>query len=38
VELTTRRYASGEVAGRISKCSDATLRSYLFEAAAKMGS
>jgi transposase len=33
--LTTRRYASGEVdwTGRISKCGDAMLRSYLFEAA-----
>src|SRR6476620_10385699 len=31
----TRRYASGEVdwTGRISKCGDAMLRSYLFEAA-----
>jgi transposase len=35
VGLTTRRYASGEVdwTGRISKCGDAMLRSYLFEAA-----
>jgi len=33
--LTTRRHASGEVdwTGRISKCGDAMLRSYLFEAA-----
>ena len=33
--LTPRRYQSGEVdmAGRISKCGDALLRSYLFEAA-----
>jgi transposase len=33
--LTTRRHASGEVdwSGRISKCGDAMLRSYLFEAA-----
>ena len=33
--LTTRRYASGEVdwTGRISKCGDAMLRSYLYEAA-----
>jgi transposase len=33
--LTTRRYASGEVdwTGRIPKCGDAMLRSYLFEAA-----
>ncbi|MEO1544431.1 MAG: IS110 family transposase [Pseudomonadota bacterium] len=33
--LTTRRYASGETdwTGRISKCGDAMLRSYLFEAA-----
>src|ERR1700733_13556641 len=32
---TPRRYQSGEVdmAGRISKCGDALLRSYLFEAA-----
>src|SRR5258708_17785594 len=36
VGLTTRRHASGELdwAGRISKCGDAMLRSYLFEAAA----
>jgi transposase len=35
VGLTTRRHASGEVAwsGRISKCGDAMLRTYLFEAA-----
>jgi transposase len=35
VGLTTRRYASGEVdwSGRISKCGDAMLRTYLFEAA-----
>lgn len=35
VGLTTRRHASGEVdwSGRISKCGDAMLRSYLFEAA-----
>ena len=33
--LTTRRFASGEVdwTGRISKCGDAMLRSYLYEAA-----
>jgi transposase len=33
--LTTRRYASGEIdwTGRISKCGDKMLRSYLFEAA-----
>ena len=33
--LTPRRYASGEVdwSGRISKCGDQLLRSYLFEAA-----
>jgi transposase len=33
--LTPRRYASGEVdwTGRISKCGDAMVRSYLFEAA-----
>jgi len=33
--LTTRRYASGETdrTGRISKCGDSMLRSYLFEAA-----
>jgi transposase len=33
--LTSRRYASGEVdwTGRISKCGDAMLRSYLYEAA-----
>jgi len=33
--LTTRRYASGEVdwTGRISKCGDGLLRSYLYEAA-----
>jgi transposase len=35
VGLTTRRHASGETdwTGRISKCGDAMLRSYLFEAA-----
>ena len=35
VGLTTRRYASGEIdwTGRISKCGDAMLRSYLYEAA-----
>jgi transposase len=35
VGLTTRRHASGEIdwSGRISKCSDAMLLSYLFEAA-----
>jgi transposase len=35
VWLTSRRHASGEVdwTGRISKCGDAMLRSYLFEAA-----
>ena len=35
VGLTCRRHASGEVdwSGRISKCGDAMLRSYLFEAA-----
>jgi len=35
VGLTTRRYASGELdwTGRISKCGDAMLRSYLYEAA-----
>ncbi|KUO69162.1 MAG: transposase [Alphaproteobacteria bacterium BRH_c36] len=35
IGLTTRRYASGETdwSGRISKCGDAMLRSYLFEAA-----
>ena len=35
VGLTTRRHASGEVdwSGRISKCGDAVLRTYLFEAA-----
>ena len=33
--MTTRRYASGEIdwTGRISKCGDAMLRSYLYEAA-----
>ena len=33
--LTPRRYASGEVdwTGRISKCGDRMLRTYLFEAA-----
>lgn len=35
IGLTTRRHASGELdwSGRISKCGDAMLRSYLFEAA-----
>jgi transposase len=35
VGLTPRRYASGEIdwTGRISKCGDALLRCYLFEAA-----
>jgi transposase len=35
VGLTNRRHASGEVdwSGRISKCGDAMLRTYLFEAA-----
>src|SRR5580704_3952923 len=35
VGLTSRRYASAEVdwTGRISKCGDAMLRSYLYEAA-----
>jgi transposase len=35
VGLTTRRHASGEVdrSGRISKCGDAMLRTFLFEAA-----
>ena len=35
IGLTPRRYASGEVdwTGRISKCGDALLRCYLFEAA-----
>jgi len=35
VGLTPRRFASGEVdyTGRISKCGDVMLRSYLFEAA-----
>src|SRR5471032_789932 len=35
VGLTSRRHASGEVdwSGRISKCGDGMLRSYLFEAA-----
>jgi transposase len=35
IGLTSRRHASGEVdwSGRISKCGDAMLRSYLFEAA-----
>jgi transposase len=33
--LTTRRYASGEIdwTGRISKCGDKMLRSYLYEGA-----
>jgi len=36
--LTPRRYQSGEVdkAGRISKCGDGLLRSYLFQAANAM--
>jgi transposase len=35
IGLTTRRYASGEIdwTGRISKCGDKMLRSYLYEAA-----
>jgi len=35
VGLTTRRYASGEIdwTGRISKCGDKMLRTYLYEAA-----
>ena len=35
VGLTSRRHASGELdwSGRISKCGDAMLRMYLFEAA-----
>lgn len=35
VGLTPRRYASGEIdrTGRISKCGDAMVRTYLFEAA-----
>ena len=35
IGLTARRYASGEVdwTGRISKCGDKMLRSYLYEAA-----
>ena len=35
IGLTPRRYASGEIdwSGRISKCGDRMLRSYLFEAA-----
>ncbi|MFZ1215521.1 MAG: transposase, partial [Pseudolabrys sp.] len=35
VGLTTRRFASGEIdwTGRISKCGDKMLRSYLYEAA-----
>jgi transposase len=35
IGLTTRRYASGEIdwTGRISKCGDKLLRSYLYEAA-----
>jgi transposase len=35
VGLTSRRHASGEIdwSGRISKCGDGMLRSYLFEAA-----
>src|SRR5262249_50450562 len=38
VGLTTRRHASGEIdwTGRISKCGDAMLRSYLFEPRAEM--
>jgi Transposase IS116/IS110/IS902 family len=37
--LTTRRYASGETdwTGRISKCGDKMLRSYLYEAAMQQG-
>jgi transposase len=36
--LTTRGYASGEIdwTGRISKCGDRMLRSYLYEAASVM--
>ena len=35
LDLTPRRYQSGEVdrSGRISKCGDALMRAYLFEAA-----
>ena len=35
VGLTSRRFASGEIdwTGRISKCGDKLLRTYLFEAA-----
>jgi transposase len=33
VGLTTRRYASGEIDCRISKCGDKMLRCYLYEAA-----
>jgi transposase len=35
IGLTTRRHSSGEIdwSGRISKCGDAMMRSYLFEAA-----
>src|SRR5215469_10161069 len=35
IGLTSRRHASGEIdwSGRISKCGDAMLRMYLFEAA-----
>ena len=35
IGLTTRRHASGEIdwSGRVSKCGDAMLRRYLFEAA-----
>jgi hypothetical protein len=40
VGLTTRRYASGEIdwTGRISKCGDKMLRSYLYEAMLKKAS
>ncbi|MCZ6588221.1 MAG: transposase, partial [Alphaproteobacteria bacterium] len=36
--LTPRRHASGEIdwSGRISKCGDAMVRSYLFEAAGEL--
>jgi transposase len=35
IGLTPRRYASGEIdrMGRISRCGDALMRSYLYEAA-----
>jgi transposase len=38
IGLTTRRRASGEIdwSGRISKCGDAILRMYLFEATANL--